>query len=190
MSFKKELRCKMSDASEPQIVEVLESNVGEIKVELSHTKAQIEQMMGMMQQLLQAKSADGDQQEEKPGGTGKRDANDDSGGAGRAPRKEGATGSRVGTTTATATGGRVSNHSSRASDGSRPADDTGRRPEFPTGVGPIINMQGGETRDSFLTAMTAHDIAAHDGGGVLSSAFQRQSRVVPLVLKGGGLVII
>ena len=50
----------MSDASRPQITEVLESNVGEIKVELSHTRAPIEQMMGMMQQLLQAEYGDGD----------------------------------------------------------------------------------------------------------------------------------
>ena len=40
----------MSDATiGPQRIEVLESIMGEIKVELSHTRAQIEQMMGMMQ---------------------------------------------------------------------------------------------------------------------------------------------
>ena len=37
--------------------------------------------MGMMQQLLQAKSAYGDQEEEKSGGSGRGYANDDSGGA-------------------------------------------------------------------------------------------------------------
>ena len=63
----------------------------------------------------------------------------------------------------------MSNHGRRATDGSRPADDTGRRPEVLAGVGPIINMQRGE--------------AAHDGGGVLSSDSQRQPRVVPPVLK-------
>ena len=63
VSFKKELRFKMSDTSGPQRIEVLESNVGEMKVEFSHTRAQIEQMMGMMQQLLQFKSADGGRRE-------------------------------------------------------------------------------------------------------------------------------
>ena len=73
----------------------------------------------------------------------------------------------------------MSNHSSRALDGSKPADGTGRRPEVPAGVDAMINMQRGETRDSFPAG-----IAAHDGGGVLSSGFQRQPRVVSLVLKG------
>ena len=39
----------MSDASGPQRIDVLESNVGKMKVELSHTRAEIEQMMGIMQ---------------------------------------------------------------------------------------------------------------------------------------------
>ena len=43
----------------------------------------------------------------------------------------------------------------------------------------MINMQRGETRYSFLAG-----IAAHDGGGVLSSGFQRQPRVVSPVFKG------
>ena len=102
----------MSDASGPHRIEVLESNVGEIKVELFHTRAQIEQMMGMMQQLLQAKSADGGQQKEESGSTGRGDANDDSDGAGRSPREEGPAGARVGATTAAAARERVSNHSS------------------------------------------------------------------------------
>ena len=54
--------------------------------------------------------------------------------------------------------GKMANHSSRGSDGSRPTDDTGRGPEVPAGVGPIINMQRGKAKDSFLA-----DIAAHDG---------------------------
>ena len=58
----------------------------------------------------------------------------------------------------------MSNHSSRASDGSRPADDTVRRPEVPAGVGPMINMQRCKARDSFLVG-----IVAHDGSGDLSS---------------------
>ena len=136
----------MSDASGPQRIEVLESNVGEMKVELSRTRAQIGQMMRMMQQLLQAKSVDGGQQKEESRGTGRRDANDDSGGAGRAPREDGATGARAGATTATTAGRTVSNHSGRASDASRPADDSGRRPKVPDVVDSMINMQRGETR--------------------------------------------
>ena len=136
--------------------------------------------MAMMQQLLQVKSADGGQQKETSGGTSRGDANDDSVGARRAPGKEEAAGPRVAATTATAAGGRGSNHSSnRASDGSRPADETGRTPENPAGVGPMINMQRGKTIDSFLAG-----IAAHDGGDVLSSGSQRQPRIVPSVLKG------
>ena len=92
----------MNDASAPQRIEVMESNVGEMKVELFHTRAQIEQMMGMMQQLLQAKSEDGGPQKEESGCTGRGDANDDSSGAGRAPHEKGTAGARVGATTATA----------------------------------------------------------------------------------------
>ena len=99
-----------------------------MKVKLSHTRAHIEQIMGMMQQLLQAKSANGGQQKGESDGTGRGDTNDDNGGAGRAPPEEGAANARVGATTATAAGERVSNHSSRTSDGSRPAGNTGRRP--------------------------------------------------------------
>ena len=113
--------------------------------ELSHTRAHIEHMVGMMQQLLKAKSADGGQQKEKSGGSGRGDANDDSGGAGRALREEGAAGTRVGATTETTAEGKMSSHSSSsASNGSRPTDITGRRPEVPAIVGPMINMQRGE----------------------------------------------
>ena len=44
-------------------------------------------------------------------------------------------------------------------------------------MNPMINMQRG-ARDLFLAGV------AHDGDEVLSSGFQRQSRVVPPVLKG------
>ena len=118
-----------------------------MKVELSPTSANSEQMMGIMQQLLQAKSADGGQQEGESSGTGRGDANDDSDGAGRPPREEGTTGARIGATTATAAGGRVFNHIGKVPNGSRPADDTGRRPEFPADLGAMISMQCGETGD-------------------------------------------
>ena len=62
-------------------IEVLESSVGEMKPELSHISAQIEQVMCTMQQLLQAMSADEGQQKEKSSDSGRGDANDDSGGA-------------------------------------------------------------------------------------------------------------
>ena len=71
MSFKKELRFEISDASGPQRIEGLESNVREISVEFSHRRAHIEQMTGMMQKLLQAKSANRGLQEESSGGTGR-----------------------------------------------------------------------------------------------------------------------
>ena len=143
----------MSDASGLQRNEGPESNVGEMKVELSHTMAHIERMMDTIQQLLQAKSADGDQQIEESGGTGRGDATDDSSSVGRATREERA---RVSATTAIAAGGRVSNYRSRALDGSRPPDDTSRRSEVPVSVGPMINMQRGK--------------ATHNGDGVLSSS--------------------
>ena len=47
-SFKKGLRFKMSDPSRPQIIEVLESSAGEMRAELSHTRAHIKKVMGMM----------------------------------------------------------------------------------------------------------------------------------------------
>ena len=74
----------------------------------------------------------------------------------------------------------MSSHSSssRALDGSRPADDTGRRPEVPAGVGPMISMPRGEARHSFLAGGT------HGGDGGLNSGFKRQSHVVPPLLKG------
>ena len=164
----------MSDTNRPQRIEVLEPSVGEIKAELSHTWSQIEQIMSMMQQLPQTKSADGGQREEKSGGSGRGDANNDSGDAGRVPSEEGVAATRVGASTETAKGGKISSHSSRASDGPRPADDTGREPEVPAGV-----SLSGKARDSFLA-----DIAAHDGNGILCSGFQRQPRVLPPVLKG------
>ena len=71
----------MSDGSGPQKIAVLESNVREMKVELSYTRAQMEQMMGMMQQLLQTKSADEGQQNEESDGTGREDVNVESDGA-------------------------------------------------------------------------------------------------------------
>ena len=155
--------------------------------------------MGMMQQLFQTKSAGGGQQEEKSGSSGivdghdaaavpdqgqqaeasRGDANDNSGGTGRAPCEEGAASTRVVAMTATAAGGKMSSRSRRASDGSRPTDETGWRSEVSAGVGLMINMQRGKATDSFLAG------AAHDGDRVLNSDFQRQFPVVTPVMKGG-----
>ena len=167
----------MSDASGPQRIEVLESNVGKMKVELSRTRAKIEQMMGMMQKLLQAKSGDGGQHEEKPGSIGRGGANDDSGGIGRASHETGLLVQGLALRQQLLQG--EYNHNSRASEGSRPVDGTSQILEVLVGVGPMINVRRGETRDSFLAG-----IVAHDGCGVSSSGFQSQSRVVPPVLKG------
>ena len=135
--------------------------------------------MGIMQQLLQTKSADGGQEEEKSGGTGRGDRRK------RLQRRH-----RKGTVRRRGCWRKRWRHSSNCcrgksvqpqqqTDRSKTADDTGRRPELPAAVGPVINMDRGETRYSFLAG-----IAAHDGGGILSSGFQRQPRVVPTVLKG------
>ena len=51
----------ISGTRRPQRIELLESKVGETDLKLCHTRAQIDQMMGTMQQLLQAKSPDGGQ---------------------------------------------------------------------------------------------------------------------------------
>ena len=108
-------------------------------------------MMGMMHQLLQAKSAGGGQQGEKSGGSGRGDANYDSGGAGTAPRKEG---TAVVAMNATAERGKLSSHSSRASDGSRPADDMSRRPGTRVGAG---------TETAAGREMSSHSSGASDG---------------------------
>ena len=61
----------MSNASGSQRIKALESKVGGMNVELSYTRAQIAQMMGMMLQPFQTKSADEGQQKEESGGNGR-----------------------------------------------------------------------------------------------------------------------
>ena len=123
----------MSDSSGPHRLEELESKV--------------EKMMGMTSQLLEAKFADGGQQREKEetGGTGRGATHNYSGGAGRASpiadRDDGVT--AVGAAAAA----EVPVHSRReASEQTSPADDIGRRPEVPAGVGPTVNMYSGKVR--------------------------------------------
>ena len=72
----------------------------------------------------------------------------------------------------------MSNHSSKALHESRSADDTGQRREAPAGVGPMIDMLHGKTRDYFFAGIV------DDGGVVSSSGFQKQPRVVSPVSKG------
>ena len=154
----------MSDSSGPHRLEELESKV--------------ENMMDIMSQLLEAKSAGGGQQreEEESGGT----AHNYSGGAGRAsPTAD--TGYGV-TEVGAAAAAEVLLHSRRAaSKPTRPADDIGRRPEVPAGGGSTINTYSGEASESYLAG-----IAGHDGGSTgLNPSFHGQSYVIPPVLKGG-----
>ena len=154
----------MSDSSGPHRLEELESKV--------------DNMMDIMSQLLEAKSAGGGQQreEEESGGT----AHNYSGGAGRAsPTAD--TGYGV-TEVGAAAAAEVPLHSRRAaSKPTRPADDIGRRPEVPAGGGSTINTYSGEASESYLAG-----IAGHDGGSTgLNPSFHGQSYVIPPVLKGG-----
>ena len=159
----------MGDSSRPRRLEELESKV--------------EKIMNIMSQLLKAKSAGGGQQreEERSVGTGRGAAHNYSGGAGRAsPTAD--TGYGV-TAVGAAAAAEVSVHSRRAaSEPRRPADDIGRRPEVPAGVGPTVNKYSGEARESHLAGMAAHDGSSV---GVLNPSFHGQPRVIPPVLKGG-----
>ena len=158
----------MSDSSGPHRSEGLESRV--------------EKIMDMMSQLLEAKSAlgGGRREEEESGGTGRGATHNYSGGAGRrsttADRGYGVP--AVGAAAAA----EVPVHGRRtASEPTRPADDIGRRPEAPAGVGPTVSVYSGEARESHLAG-----IAAHDGGsGVLNPSLHGQPRVISPVLKRG-----
>ena len=167
-SFWKDFRFEMSDSSEPHRLEELESKV--------------EKVMDMISRLLEAKSAGGGRQreEKESGGTGRGAYHNYNGGAGRAsPTAD--TGYGV-TALGAAAAAEVPVHSRRtASEPTRPADDTGRRPEALADVGPTANMYSGEARESHL-AGTAED---YEDSGVLNSSFHGQPRVNPPVLKGG-----
>ena len=162
------LRFERSDSSGPHRLEELQSKV--------------ERMIDTMSQLLEAKSAGGGQQrvEEESGGTGRGIALNYSGGAGRAPPTAD-TGYGV-TAVGAAAAADVPVHSRRAaSEPTRSADDIGRRPEVPAGVGPTVNMHGSEARESRVAGIAAHD----SGSSVLNLSFHGQRRVIPPVLKGG-----
>ena len=159
----------MNDSSGPHRLEELESKV--------------KKTMDMMSQLLEPKSAGGGQQREakESGGVGRGVAHNYSGGAGRAsPTVDPDYGVTVGAPVAA----EVLVHSKQiraASEPTRPADDIGRRPDVPAGVGPTVDMYSGEARESHLAG-----IAVHDGGSdVLNPSFYGQPRGIPLALKGG-----
>ena len=159
----------MNDSSGPHRLEELESKV--------------EKTMDTKSQLLEDKSAGGGQQrdEEESGGTGRGAAHNYNRGAGRAsPTADPDHGVTVGALVVA----EVPVHSKQrraASKPTRPADDIGRRPEVPAGVGSTVDMYSGESRESHLTG-----IAVHDGGSdVLNTSFYGQPRGISPVLKGG-----
>ena len=149
----------MSQSNGPQRFEASESNVTEIQGQMSD-------LMSMMRQLTQIRTASFGQQEEESGGTGRGAAHNHSGGAGRMPstadRGHGAT--ALGTTAVA----EVSAHGRVASEPGRPADNTSQRPVLPAGVGPMIDVQHGEANDPHLAGIAAHG----EGGGVLTD-FQK-----------------
>ena len=170
-SFRKELRFEMSESNNPQRFEALESNVTEIQGQMS-------ELMSMMRQLTQTRTASFDQREEESGGTGRGAADNYSGGAGRVPptvdRGHGAT-----TLGATAVA-EVPAHSRAASEPGRSADNTRQRPVRPAGVGPMIDVQHGEASVTHL----AGGIAAHgESGGVLTDFKSLPTHAIPPVLK-------
>ena len=114
---------------------------------LEELESKIEKMMNMTSQLLKAKSTGRGQQKEEneSGGTGRGAAHSYSGGAGRAsPTAD--TGYGV-TAVGAAAAAEVPVHSrSTASEPRRPADDIGRRPDVPAGVGPTVSMDDVQRR--------------------------------------------
>ena len=171
----------MSDYSDSRRLQALESNVTEIQGQMS-------ELMSMMRQLTQTRTAGAGQHEEESGGTGRRAAHNPSSGAGRVPptaeTSYGVTavgaGRRGGAAAVGATAAREFAVHNRAA--SEPADT---RPVLSTGVGPMVDVQRGEARDSYLVGITAYD----EGRDVLRTNFKSlPARVIPPVLnaeKGG-----
>ena len=138
--------------------------------------------MSMMRQLTQTRTAGFGQREEESGGTGRGAAHNYSGGAGRVPPTAD-TGYGATALGATAVA-EVPAHSRAASEPSRPADDTSRRPVLPAGVGPMIEVQHGEASVPYLAGIATHG----EGGCVLTDFKSLPARVIPPVLeaeKGG-----
>ena len=168
----------MSNYSHSRRLEAFESNVTEIQGQMSEP-------MSMMRQLTQARTAGAGQHEGESGSTERGAAHNPSSGAGRVPptaeTSYGVTavgaGRRGGAAAAEATAAREFPVHNRAA--SEPADT---RPVLPTGVGPMIDVQRGEARDSYLAGITAYD----EGRDVLRTDFKSlPARVIPPVLKAG-----
>ena len=140
----------MSNYSNSRRLEAFESNVTEIQ-------GQISELMSMMRQLIQTRTAGAGQHEEESGGTGRGAAHNPSSGAGRVPPTA-VTSYCVTAVGAGRRGGAAAVEDTTASKfpvhnraASEPADT---RPVLPTGVGPMIDVQHGETRDSYLADTT------------------------------------
>ena len=167
----------MSDySSDSRRLQTLKSSVTEIQGQMS-------ELMGMMRQLTQTRTAGAGQHEEESGGTGRGAAHNPSSGAGRVPPTAvtgyGVTAVKVGRTRGAAaveaTAAREFTVHDRAA--SEPADT---RPVLPTGVSPMIDVRRGEARDSYLAGITAYD----EGRDALRTDFKSlPARVVPPVLK-------
>ena len=166
----------MSNYSNWKRLETFKSNVSEIKGQMS-------ELMSMMRQLTQTRTAGAGQHEEESDGTGRGAGHNPSSGAGRvlptAVTSYGVAavgaGRRGGAAAVEATAARKFPVHNRVA--SEPADT---RPVIPTGVGPTIDVQRGEARDSYLAGKTAYD----EGRDVLRTDFKSlPARVVPPVLK-------
>ena len=164
-------------SSDSRRLQALESNVTEIQGQMS-------ELMSMMRQLTQTRTAGGaGQHEEESGGTGRGAAHNPSSGAGRVPPTA-VTGYDVTAVGAGRTGGAAAVEATAAREftvhnraASEPADT---RPVLPTGLGPMIGVQRGEARDPYLAGITAYD----EGRYVLRTDFKSlPARVVPPVLK-------
>ena len=137
----------MSDySSDSRRLQALETNVKEIH-------GQMGELMNMMRQLTQTRTAGAGQHEEESGGTGRGAARNPRSGAGRVPPTAvtgyGVTavgaGRTRGAAAVEATAAREFTVHDRAT--SEPADT---RPVLPTGVGPMIDVQRGEARDPYF----------------------------------------
>ena len=161
----------MSESNDPQRFEALESNVTEIQGQMS-------ELVSMMRQLTQTRTAGVGQRKEESGGTERGAAHNYIGGAGRVPptANTGYCVTAVGATAAT----EVPVHSRAASEPGGPAEDIIRKPMLPAGVGPMIDAQRGEARVPHLAGTATHD----ERGGGLSTDFKSlPARIITPVLK-------
>ena len=166
----------MSNYSDSRRLEASESNATEYQGQMS-------ELMSMMRQLTQTRTAGAGQHEEESGGTGRGAAHNPNSGPGRVPptaeTSYGVTavgaGRKGGVAAVGATEAREFTVHNRAA--SEPADT---RPVLPTGVGPMVDAQRGKARDSYLAGITAYD----EGRGVPRTDFKSlPARVTSPVLK-------